>query len=283
MDDVTDQTGTSETCEAALRRICLKSCLDLDAALAIFQISDDVRGPHKARVALRRLTTCLDAFSSLMRKKPQSALRAEAKSLFRALGKVRDIDVYLSNATDLSEDGARSGKDGRMRETVRAQFRRKKAASFSARLVAALAPEGGLLRKGAKGMRLRQAQLSAMAIQLVLQQWDECRSFGPLVTMIPKPRRHDFRKSVKSMRYLMEFFSDPLSEPSAKLRRSDLRELQDVLGVLSDFDAALGIEGRKPPKILPPREASAMAQAEVLWARLQQSPPEWPGQPTRAP
>ncbi len=271
------------TCEAELRRLCSDACVALDEALVLFLSSDDVRGPHKARVALRRLTTCLDAFAPLLRSKPLSMLRGKAKTLFRKLGKVRDSDVYAADRADQPGQPTRLRQNMRLRETIRTRLRNDKAARFSQHLMSALSPGGLLFRRRPRAIALRHAPVRAFAAGLLQSLWSASLSWGPSVAAMSPSKRHQFRKTVKSLRYSIEFFSGHLSDWNMGVFRSDLRDLQDALGVLNDFDMALEIEGKNSPKSLPPREAMALAAAETLWSGLSKADLPWAGQDTRRP
>lgn len=92
------------TAEAALTALVTGCALDIDRHLAQVMETAAPEGPHKTRVALRRLTTALDAFAPLLRRSAARALRREAKRIFRRLGEVRDVDVYLETLTARDRD-----------------------------------------------------------------------------------------------------------------------------------------------------------------------------------
>lgn len=269
MDATADRSPAREaTCEAELRRLCLAATAALDEGLSLLMAGDDPRGPHKARVALRRLTTCLDAFAPLLRQKPMAATRRRGKALFRALGLVRDSDVYTEARAAQPGHAGRLKQNGRMRKALRERLAKDGVGRFQQQLLADIAPEGGLWRQGRKARALRAAPVTGFAAGFLQRIWQESTDFGPSVDALPPGRRHEFRKKLKSLRYACEFFFELAPGPEMVSFLDRLRPLQDALGVLNDFDVALAFEGRKRPRTLPARQAQALADAEALWAGL---------------
>lgn len=261
------------SCEAALRAI-VNQCADaLDAELAVFLCSEDPRGPHKARVALRRLTTALDAFAPLLRRKGAARLRREAKALFRALGAVRDADVHTADRADSPGHDDRVRRTLALRAQTRAALREGGAVTYAPRLRSAVAEGSELFRRGES--RLRAAPIAALAGAALGARWEECRRFGADLGALPPEGRHEFRKEMKALRYLAEFFSALFPALGDEPFRSDFRTLQDALGTLNDYEVALALEGRKPPARLPAREARALAEAEAVWRSLRTGPRPW--------
>jgi CHAD domain-containing protein len=279
-------TEPGVSCEAAFRSIVLSCAQALDAALAVFLESDDPAGPHKARVALRRLTTALDAFSPILRRKGSAALRSQAKAFFRDLGKVRDSDVHLMKADFDTGAGPRKdllSRNRRLRDKTRARLRKARTVAFAQILRLAVQQEDGIFRRSPAAQARREAPVSAFAEDAISQAWAVCRGYGTSVKAIPEPGRHDFRKDMKTLRYLAEFFSADLPGLQDTDFLKDFRKMQDALGVLNDFTVALEIEGRKPSDRLPPTVAAALDRAEALWSRLYPAPVPWDDQATRRP
>jgi CHAD domain-containing protein len=263
------------TCEASFRQIATDCALAIDAALAVFLDTEDPSGPHKARVALRRLTTAMDAFAPLLRRKRRRALRDQAKHIFRELGQVRDSDVYTRSREDRPGHPKRARANQALREKVRADLRRARMVGFTPALVAAVQPGGDLFRQSADAREARAQPVRAFAADLLGGAWRRCLAYGASVQAIPEADRHEFRKDMKALRYLAEFFADLFPGLEAEPFRSDFRDLQDALGVLNDYAVSLAIEKRKPPARLPAPEAEALTQAQAIWARLASATPPW--------
>lgn len=268
---------TPPTCEDSFRRIVTDCALAIDAALAVFLDTEDPSGPHKARVALRRLTTAMDAFAPLLRRKRRRALRDQAKHIFRELGQVRDSDVYTRSREGKPGHPKRARANQALREKVRADLRRARMVGFTGALVAAVQPGGDLYRQSAAARDSRVQPVRAFAADLLDAAWRRCLAYGASVQAIPEADRHEFRKDMKALRYLAEFFADLFPALEAEPFRSDFRDLQDALGVLNDYAVSLAIEKRKAPARLPAPEAKALAEAQEIWARLAGETPPWVG------
>ena len=280
------ETIPEETCEAAFRGIAQSCAQALDASLAVFLETDDPSGPHKARVALRRLTTALDAFGPILRRKASAALRSHAKAMFRDLGRVRDSDVHLMNADPGL--GAKATKEladrnRRLRDKTRDRLRKSRMVRFTQVLRVSVQDGGTLFRRSHAAQDRRAAPVTDFAAEALGAAWATCRAYGPSVKAIPDLKRHDFRKDMKTLRYLAEFFADHFPDLRETVFLRDFRKMQDALGTLNDFMVALEIEGRSLPDPLPPKVVTALNQAEALWKALHPATLPWGSQATRLP
>ena len=272
--DVAIQTAIPDpsSAEAVFCAICADCIGNLDRYLAEFMETGSPEGPHKARVALRRLTTALDAFKPLMRKADAKALRTRAKAIFRRLGTVRDADVY----DQTKGDGRVSAETEALREVVRTALRQRKALEFGP-LIRRKLSDGTLLRFGASGLRLRRSPAAVLARKATDEAFVAVGSHGKMLIGMDDQTRHEFRKDLKSLRYLTDFFVTPDAEPK---RFTDLEALQDLLGTLNDLANARQREktahrhARKTQR-RGKAELAALKQADVLWARLRKAAPWW--------
>ncbi len=260
------------TSEQALRRIVWACAAEIDRHMAVFLGSEDEAGPHKARVALRRLTTALDAFGPILRRTPKAEIRAEAKRIFRALGEVRDADVYLAGK------GARQGGRNLARETallrarVRARLRARKAVTFAPRLVR-LFDDDGLLREKPRGVVARAAPVIELARAALDNAWDRAGAWGDDPAVLGEESLHDFRKDMKTLRYLSEFFAPLWPDASWPDFRNILQGLQDDLGLLNDMANARAKTRDKTARS--PREIEALTASTRDWRALLAMGPFW--------
>lgn len=277
MADPTDPLLPDTPCEHAFRRIVAGCLEDFDTALAEVMASDDPRGPHKARVALRRLTTALDVFAPILRRKQMARVRNAAKRLFRALGELRDSDVFNAAHVDQPGHKDRLRRNASLRDKVRRSLQSAKADSFAAMLHAAIAPDGPIWRRKSRALQMRAAPLGAFAAGMLRQVWARCQQHGASVSAMGPDVRHDFRKDLKSLRYLSEFFTPLFPALAQEPFRSDFRDIQDALGILNDFAVAQLLAGRKMPHVLPVPQTRALVAAETIWLRLSSTPRPWDG------
>ncbi len=268
----------ADTCEAGFRQIALSCAQSIDAALVLFRETDDPAGPHKARVALRRLTTALDAFEPILRREAAADLRDMAKTIFRELGKLRDSDVHLATATRDTTAKDRLARNQKLRHKARSRLAKPRIAGFAQALRLAVAVDGPVFRRSGVAQARRNGPLAGFAGEILSASWQACRAYGPSVRAIPDTKRHEFRKDMKTMRYLAEFFAAAFPRLQDDSFHDDFRDIQDALGDLNDFFVALALERRKLPAELPPPADAALARADAIWARLYASRAPWQDQ-----
>jgi CHAD domain-containing protein len=122
---------------------------------------------------------------------------------------------------------------------------------------------------------MRAAGLGGYAATMLGQVWADCQRHGPSVSGMTPEQRHDFRKDLKTMRYLAEFFAPLFPGLSQDPFRSDFRDIQDALGTLNDWEVALALEGAPRPAVMPAKQTRAMVAAEAIWLRLCSTPLPW--------
>lgn len=275
MSDLTPPLTPDTPCQEAFRRIARLCAEAFGEALDEVQGTEDPRGPHRARVALRRLTTALDVFRPILRRKRLAALRRKAKVLFRALGTLRDSDVHVESRQGQGDYKDLLRRNHRIRRRVRRALRREGAARFARNLARAVAGDGKIWRRGAQARRMRAAPLGGFAAGMLAQVWARCQSHGASVAGMAPADRHEFRKDLKTMRYLAEFMAPLFPGLSQDPFRHDFRDIQDALGTLNDYEVALVLERRKPPEVLPGKQTRALVAAEAIWLRLTTAPVPW--------
>ncbi|MEO1457273.1 MAG: CYTH and CHAD domain-containing protein [Pseudomonadota bacterium] len=236
--------------EAAGREILAECFAQIADNAAVVIESDDPEGPHQLRVGLRRLRSALEltepAFSGLA----HAMLAAEARWLGQEVGRLRDLDVAL---VDLVEP---------MRKEVPAE---PGFAALSDALVTAAATERAALRRTLTGARVH-GFLFDLAAFIALRGWLEpadhrqthrlARPFAALaaerleradrraakrakgIATLEVEARHDLRKSLKKLRYIVEFASPLWSESQVRPMLKSLKALQQLFGDLNDAAVA---------------------------------------------
>lgn len=256
----------------ALRAILATCVDDFERHRAQMMISDDPLGPHGARVALRRLRTALTAFAPLLRRRPARAVAREARSIFRTLGRLRDADVVAQTHPRGAAGARLAAEASRIRTEVRAALAAAAAEGFGDR-VRALAQGPRWCRRGAR--RLAKGPVEPVAAAALAAAWAAVCSHGKTVSAMGTEARHGFRKDLKSLRYLTDFFG-PLWPGKRQARFLErLKLLQDALGVLNDLavaEARLGATGRDARAQL---AGSALSDAEREWRRLRRGRLWW--------
>ncbi|MBN1423465.1 CHAD domain-containing protein [Candidatus Fermentibacteria bacterium] len=266
---------------------------------------DDPEHLHDMRVATRRLRAAMMVFEDALDPAQVRPLGKGLRRLGRALGAVRDLDVfwektarYLESLPPLQHEELAS---------LRAVWAQAHAAARSrlleyldgpryGRLVAAfeafLQQPGAIERPPFRGdgsprpRRVRHALFAVVYSRVAaLGAFDEWVSgLDPSL-----PRLHRLRIAVKRLRYTMEFFRAVLG-PEAAHVIGQLRLLQDHLGDIQDSVVASGllrdyltwgtwghVEGAAvpPEPVLAPGVASYLATRQRELAGLLQTFPEW--------
>lgn len=253
---------SGQTAQEAFIAIVTDCCDRIDRHLLVFLEGEDHSGPHKTRVALRRLTTALDAFSPILRQKDALQLRKDAKLMFRSLGDVRDSDVLLATRPEGSAPRRLVAANTRLRAKVRSSLRKRKAVAFAPALMRRIV-EGRLFRAKSPGLKARAAAVDLVASQALADAWDRCLALGPDLTNLSDKKRHTLRKRLKTYRYLAEFFAPIWPDSDWPDTRRSLQLLQDRLGDLNDLSLArrrLGLDTTEEQ-----RASAAMAAADMLW------------------
>lgn len=255
--------------EAAFRLLIGPCCAEVDRQLAQFFESDDPVGAHKARVALRRLTTTLDAFRDILRKKARAAERAKAKAIFRTIGKVREADVYLELRGAAATEKARA-KARRLRDEVRRKLRKDRIVGYTPALLGQVA-DGSIFRKKPAGLAARGRPVRDAAVAALQDSWAGCAGFSADLSDLSDAHRHDLRKALKGLRYTSEFFAPVWQSPEWPASRAHLRDLQDALGEMNDLALARDRDGMTDPRA----EADALMRAQAAWTILRSARHWW--------
>jgi len=262
------------TSEAALETIVRRLTGDIDQLLAEFMKQPMPDVVHRTRVALRRLTTALDAFAGLVRRREARRVRRETKEIFRRLGALRDADVFLEAHRATHGTGKLSRDVARLRDETRAALKKREARGFGKRLRRQM-KSGEIYKRSKPGKKARRAPVAALALQAMGAAFATCDSHGAAIAAMAPPDRHEFRKDMKSLRYLSEFFAPLWQSCRVAQAMAELERLQDDLGLLNDMANA---RKRAGPEAVPVREEkAALARADASWARLKGLAPWWEG------
>ena len=225
------------------------------------RLGDDPEQLHDLRVAGRRLDAMLRQFR---RSLPASMLRIRAtlKTVLRALGSVRDLDVALSELQVFSRQLPKSERKSveplkqhlkSERRRARAQMLRvldsiwvrKNLQELSRTLAAPTAPS--------------QCPPSVLALQaapeLIRNRYRKLRKRAQQLTADSATAEfHEVRGQVKKLRYALEAVAVLYGKPADEMLRA-LRRWQETLGVQQDAAVAscrLNTLAGAPPREIPP-------------------------------
>lgn len=216
------------------------------------RLGSDIEALHDMRVATRRMRAAFEVFGSAFRAK---ALKPHLKGLRltgRALGKVRDLDVFMEKAQAYLEtlpEEQHSGLDPLLDhwQEIRAAARLEMLAHLDSLDYQDFKQEFNLFLNtpgaGAVALALDEPgpnQVCEIAPVLIYTRLSEVRAYDAWLDQASVERLHALRIEFKKFRYTLEFFREVLGE-SAKLVINEVKKLQDHLGDLNDAVVATHI------------------------------------------
>ncbi|MFP4394693.1 MAG: CHAD domain-containing protein, partial [Anaerolineales bacterium] len=207
---------------------------------------EDIEALHDMRVATRRMRAALGIFERYLDEAALAPSIAGLRATGRALGLVRDLDVFwqkaqayveredtasdlgpLATAWEAARRHARAEMLAHLDSAAYAEFRDQ----FEALLTAPLPIRERLSHKGTA----RPYYLRPIIPVVLYRRLARVRAFDDWVAR-PSPELthcHRLRIAIKRLRYALEFFEAPLA-PHSRVIIEQLKAVQDHLGDLQD-------------------------------------------------
>ena len=216
----------------------------------------DIEAVHDMRVATRRLRAAFQLFGAHYTDKTRSRLLPGLRRTARALGRARDLDVFLQTVqlylaalpaarqheVDLIVEHW-SAERQRAHEVLLDFLDGKRYADLVGDLrIFVDTPNKGSLDRDAEGQALSRVSYSVP--RLIYTYYEALRAFEPMLLNTPQIETlHALRLEAKRLRYTLEFFREVLGEDAAGVITVAVK-VQDHLGALHDADVARGLLGR---------------------------------------
>jgi CHAD domain-containing protein len=245
--------AAAEGAFAAILSACREHLLASERAI---RDGGAVEGVHQMRVALRRLRAALLTFKPLLPRVATAHLASEARWLGAVLSPVRDLDVFLADTLSALPPMIRQ-RDGMAALADRARRERVELADVMAQVLASERHQRFLLdltgwialaRWRDQPLDETAARLFApmreVAPMLLDRRLRPVGKFGRRLATLDEIHRHEFRKSVKKLRYATEFLWPVLGCKRDHPFLDALVGLQERLGVLNDAAIAGELAGR---------------------------------------
>ena len=208
---------------------------------------EDSEGVHAMRVATRRMRSALALFEPYYRRRAIKPLGRGLRRTARALGAVRDLDVFLERAQKYRQ----SLPEARQAELdpMLAHWRQQREAArddliewldskdyedFQAEAVAFFDAGDDVVTK-LKGDEVQPTLVRHLAPAVVWEAYASVRAYDTVVTDAPIETLHLLRIAGKRLRYTLEFFAEDLG-PHADWLVGQAVQMQDHLGALHDAD-----------------------------------------------
>jgi CHAD domain-containing protein len=235
MDDFSEpsRAGSADALLLAFGRSALAAAREEIGALRKSAEPDQV---HRARAAGRRLRTVLRLFRPGW-KRELRPFRQSLRRLSRALGKVRDLDVFAGTIHDLR---AKAGDDAAAL-LAWAESERERAQHTLATLAETDDPLAGLAGWFASAGERPPGQRPRRAGRIIDRAWRALRRRGRDIDRLGAHGRHEVRIRARRLQIVLEILAPrvfpPASEGDAAFRRK-LARLQRRLGDLNDLATA---------------------------------------------
>jgi CHAD domain-containing protein len=206
------------------------------------RLGDDIEALHDMRVATRRMRAALRVFEAAVHPRALASLGKGLRRTGRALGPVRDLDVFREKTLRYCQslpEGQRGGlvefldvieaRREAAREQMIAYLDGQKYARFKANMEGFLS---GAAAEGTPGCGDAVGDVAPIAVQ---ERLADVLAFDPQVSLPDPPpeRLHELRIVCKWLRYTLEFFQEVLG-PGTRRAIAEVVALQDHLGALQD-------------------------------------------------
>jgi triphosphatase len=213
----------------------------------------EAEGVHQMRIAVRRLRSAIGLFKRHL--EPQAAARFDAglKRVGRVLGEVRDWDVFCGDILQAAENDAPHVQPHLLRGPATAQradaygrlVDELEGPAFTALVLGLMAwtenhsEETLLLSNGHSGGRLAD-----LAPKMLDRAARKARRRGRHLRRRSGEELHDLRKSLKKLRYSVEFLSDLCGRKRTHAYLQACKDLQEQLGAINDAALAAAMTNR---------------------------------------
>jgi CHAD domain-containing protein len=198
------------------------------------RLGKDIEALHDMRVATRRMRAALRVFGDYYEPETVMPLQKGLKRTGRALGAVRDLDVFQVKIEDYEAalpEPERGGLDGLLAALDSKEYQR-----FVERCGQFVETEGlGSLAELLDGDEPRPYRVCDVAPVAVHESLGIVRAYDEWVTIpdVPLARLHALRIACKRLRYTLEFFREVLG-PDTRSLIKEVVAMQDHLGSLQD-------------------------------------------------
>ena len=204
----------------------------------------DAEGIHQLRIAVRRMRAALRLFKPVLRNEAAARFGAELRRAGQVFGEARDWDVFVLEsmpkaATQEPEPGwldLLREPAGLRRHAAHARLRQELDAPAFTALMLGLAGwiEDGADEPALLGDDQLRRPIAALAPDLIRRLARTVAKRGRGVDQLPREALHELRKSVKKLRYGIEFLAPLYPRKPVKAAVGACKDLQELLGDVND-------------------------------------------------
>jgi CHAD domain-containing protein len=216
------------------------------------RLGSDIEALHDMRVATRRMRAAFEVFGDAFQAKTLKPHLKGLRRTGRALGKVRDLDVFMEKAQAYLEtqpEEQRNGLDPLLAhwQEIRASARLELLAHLDSPAYQDFKQEFNLFLStpGAGAVAVSPDEpdpnrVCEIAPVLIYTRLASVRAYDAFLGQASVEQLHALRIEFKKFRYTLEFFREVLGD-SAKTVINEVKKLQDHLGDLNDAVVATHI------------------------------------------
>jgi CHAD domain-containing protein len=215
------------------------------------RLGEDIEELHDMRVATRRMRAAFGVFGNGFSKKKTKPLLSGLKGTGRALGPVRDLDVFMEKLQHHRQSLPQSDEPDGLQtllniwETKRTEARkqmlayldRKKYGKFKRNFLEFVETEGLGAKPIPQEIPPVPYQLRHIVPGLIYTAYDEVRAYETVLDNAPIETLHQLRITFKRLRYTFEFLQEILGD-GKEMVIEEIKAMQDHLGDLNDADVA---------------------------------------------
>jgi inorganic triphosphatase YgiF len=204
--------------------------------------TDEPEGAHQLRVGLTRLRSALRMLRPLASPSLLKEFEADAREVARIAGELRDADVLIGDiyAPIAGEARDTPGFDT-LYNALQAHRLAKRDGARSglrsehwSRLLLSLTLWPSVLEAGGEF----QEPIEKLGRKAIQARWKNSAKYGRRLDELNLEQRHAMRRSLKKLRYTIEFFVPLYSGQDTEQFIKRLKKLQDVFGYINDVRMA---------------------------------------------
>jgi CHAD domain-containing protein len=216
------------------------------------RLGEDIEELHDMRVATRRMRAAFEIFKPFFKQKAVKNHLKGLRATGRALGHVRDLDVFMEKAEHYLEalpEAKRAGLEPLLdtwqqerdsaRDKMLAHLNSKSYQQFKQDFNEFVSTPGAGARR-LSGSNPEPDLVRLVAPILVYTNLAAVRAYDKIIPNAVIEQLHALRIEFKKLRYTLEFFREVLGTQSKEVI-DDLKTLQDHLGDLNDANVACQI------------------------------------------
>ncbi len=269
---------------AGFLAICQPLARSLARRRVLFIAEPDAPNVHALRGAARRLQAAVSLFDAVLHPRDARWMRRELNALTGRLGRLRDLDVFLSRLADLPKTP--DGPEAQAEAAVLREAARSRRAACEKAVAALRSARATILVDGVEAWLFEaaadlspKASLSANARPALQALHDDVRGAGRHLTRLGAERRHALRSRVKILRYSAEAIAQMDGVAAAHPYLAALTALGHQLGDLNDDAVGARLEkklsGRAGVSLSGRAHSAHRQDLAAAWAAFTTAVPSW--------